>query len=571
MAEDHGGRKESKAPWYKLFTSFKVALDPKKMFLAGLGLLVMSAGWAALSIMFYNVSKMPVWKDYDPGNVDEAQRQVAWDDFRIDRRRWNLRHELAGPTPGTGDPIKYDLGDLAPTLKVYESLQAALDGTGPAPTDREGLKILQLVQAGIPKSSGRLRSLPWFENRGANPYLLVSETLKAQGSETRSTPWARGQFLQWFIGDQAPLLLEPIIKFLMPLVYFFEPGAGGFVNRSYLILVILWALATWGLFGGAITRMAALQFTRGERPGFFESVRFARGRLVSYFAAPVLPLVALGILAAVLWFFGLFHGWTFAVGDIVAALLWPVVLVVGLIMVVILVGLLGWPMMNATISTEGSDSFDALSRSYSYVYQAPWNYLFYCTVSILYGAVLVFFVGFMGSTLVYLGKWGVSHSPVMTQRDPTYLFAYAPTSFGWRDLLLHDANPSVVQTVRTPMPGGGEAVHYELNPDYAKTINLHNNIGAIIVTVWLYLFFLLIVGFGYSYFWTASTLIYLLMRNKVDDTDLEEVHLEEEEEILPRELKPATKPSTNPPGVTFTMVEAPQLRPSAPPEENGEK
>ncbi len=55
-----------------------------------------------------------------------------------------------------------------------------------------------------------------------------------------------------------------------------------------------------------------------------------------------------------------------------------------------------------------------------------------------------------------------------------------------------------------------------------------NYIGAVLVSVWLYLLFLLIVGFGYSYFWTASSIIYLLMRHKVDDTDFDEVHLEEE-------------------------------------------
>ncbi len=111
-------------------------------------------------------------------------------------------------------------------------------------------------------------------------------------------------------------------------------------------------------------------------------------------------------------------------------------------MAVVLIGLLGWPLMNPTISAEGSDSFDALSRSYSYVFQAPWHYLWYTTVALAYGAVLVFFVGLMGSLMVYLGEWGVSQAPFLSSsnpasdREPTYLFVNAPTSFGWRDLLL---------------------------------------------------------------------------------------------------------------------------------------
>ena len=42
----------------------------------------------------------------------------------------------------------------------------------------------------------------------------------------------------------------------------------------------------------------------------------------------------------------------------VAGLFWPLVILVGLIMAVVLVGLVGWPLMYSTISAEGSDSFD---------------------------------------------------------------------------------------------------------------------------------------------------------------------------------------------------------------------
>src|SRR5262249_40182339 len=121
---------------------------------------------------------------------------------------------------------------------------------------------------------------------------------------------------------------------------------------------------------------------------------------------------------------------------------WFIPLGLGLIMAVVLVGLIGWPMIHATLSTEGSDSFDALSRSYSYLYQKPWHYLFYAFVALTYGAVIVFFVGLMGSLMVYLGKWGVTMTPFTStfDRDPSYLFKYAPTSFEWRNLLL-EGNP----------------------------------------------------------------------------------------------------------------------------------
>src|SRR5262249_23215393 len=104
------------------------------------------------------------------------------------------------------------------------------------------------------------------------------------------------------------------------------------------------------------------------------------------------------------------------------------------------VGLVGYPMMYPTLGAEGSDTLDALSRSYNYVYQAPWRYIWYSFLMIVYGAVVVFFVGFFGSLTVYLGKWGISQTPLIgpryANRSPESLFIYTPTSYGWRELLV---------------------------------------------------------------------------------------------------------------------------------------
>jgi hypothetical protein len=376
----------------------------------------------------------------------------------------------------------------------------------------------------------------------------------------------------WFISHQLPVLVEPLVKLLSPIAYFFDERASGWGNRIYLLAVIAWTLAVWAFFGGAITRMAAVQVARNEKISMREALRFAKDRLQSFFFAPVIPLVILGVLTFFLILFGLFSGLIPIVGDVfISGLLWPIVIILGLIMAVVLVGLVGWPLMNPTISTEGSDSFDALSRSYSYVYQAPWHYLFYAAVSLAYGAVLVFFVGLMGSLMVYLGEWGVSQTPFLSSpvaandREPTYLFVYAPTSFGWRNLLLH-SSPFAKEEVAVT-PGGGLRKSYEMTEEYVNSMSWYNYVGAFLVSVWLYLLFLLVVGFGYSFFWTASSIIYLLMRHKVDDTDLDEIHLEEEETEEPfgKDMTGAPgAPQATKPAATgnVTMVEAPALRPA---------
>jgi len=150
----------------------------------------------------------------------------------------------------------------------------------------------------------------------------------------------------------------------------------------------------------------------------------------------------------------------------------------------------------------------------------------------------------MGSLMVYFAKWGVGLTPGTNyfNRDPSYLFVFAPTSFGWRDLLLQ-GSPVV--------DPGGPGFHG------------WNYIGATLVAFWLYLVFLMVIGFGYSYFWSASTIIYLLMRRKVDDTDLDEVYLDEEdsEEAYSPSLTPAPASATTGSG-QLQMVEAPALRSS---------
>lgn len=658
MAEDHDRpRKENKgASWWKIFTAFKVALDPKKLLLAGIGILVTALGWWFWSIVFDSFTSMPVPEGYLQGKPEE--NEADFQSFRRARDRWNFLHRVAGR-----GHVPYDLGDFAASFqeytqgKEYLDAEERLNATAEIKVDENDKQyylhiakdkfalaeadaknpVLELVPktiqlremevllpdriqmrvVGVPrvirltdekkieklkldleepfkihnkiatelnipalvakvnerhiKPAGEFRTFPWFEDRGPNQYLVVAKAIEQAGKDKRPGQLQQENpknlaLAQLETRTTLAFLFEPLVKFLKPVVYFFDERAGGFVNRLYLILIILWTITVWSFVGGAITRMAAVQVARNEKVGFTEALQFARSRWQSFFSAPVLPLVLLGFLTAFLWFFGLVVLGIPILGELLAGFFWPVVLLVGLIMAVVLVGLLGWPLMNATISSEGSDSFDALSRSYSYVYQAPWHYIWYSFLALVYGAVLVFFVGFMGSLLVYLGKWGINQAPSWKARnDPSFLFVHAPTSFGWRNLLMHDSpNVEPVRTAAGVMPD------YRLKKDYQDSIQWYNKVGAYLVTFWLALFFLLIVGFGYSYFWTATAIIYLLMRQKVDDTDLDEIHLEEEERDLPfmpeKPSTPAAAPaSSNPPGVTFTMVEAPQLRPSTPP------
>jgi hypothetical protein len=517
-------------PWTEIFRGFQVAMDPKKLLLAAAGIVVMYLGWWILGWLFFDLPgyKKPSEGDYpetkytSKGDSEEVARRKARADYQTDLNKYTLMRETAGP-------------------------------------------------------GGTLRAPFWSEDRGPNPYLLVTNQVK-ESEETGQGEYVGRQkenFLPWVTSGEFKVVIEPLVKFVRPFVYLVDSRAG-FWQELYFLLVIVWTVFTWSVFGSAITRMAAVQLARKDRVGMVEALRFVWARIVSYFTAPLLPLLFIGVCVVALFFFGLIHmiPWF---GDVLwSGLFWPLIILAGIVMAVVLIGLIGWPLMCATISTEGSDNFDALSRSYSYIYQSPWHFLWYSVLAVVYGAVLIFFVGFVASLAVYLGKWGVSQGVFAEKRNPSHLFVYAPESYHWRDLLLQDAkvdgqdvvvNGRIDETRYNKLMGNDPAYNQEIEekkkPD--DTLSGFNKVGAVLVGFWVTLFFLLVIGFGYSYFWSASTIIYLLMRRRVDDTDFDEVYLEEEEpeETYSPETPSPTSPA--PSGPPVTMVESPTLRPSTPP------
>ena len=273
----------------------------------------------------------------------------------------------------------------------------------------------------------------------------------------------------------------PWLQLSRPFRQIFDPQTR-FSDLVYLLLCGLWALAVWAFFGGAISRIAAVRLAREEQVSWAAMMRHVRSKWRAYFAAPLFPLAGVLLIAAVVALFGLLL--RAGPGMLIAGLIWPLMLVAGLLMTMLLLGLVfGWPLMWATISTEGSDSFDALSRSYAYVFQRPLHYLFYAIVATgfgLLGWLLVanFAAGVVGLTYWAAG-WGAGGQPERLVADAT----------------------------------GGTAL-----------------IGASLIGFWVGCVKMLAVGFLYSFFWTAAAAIYLLLRRDVDATEMDEVFLEEDED-----------------------------------------
>ena len=500
--------------WTNLFRCFAIALiDPRKLLAAALGIVAVSLGWFVLSCIFYYP---------EPTKNDEAYSKATM-------------QKALGAKKNNGEDYTED--DYTQKGKDLQ--------------ERDFDRWLVINDLAGPR--GKLSTMPWNEFRGENPFLFVSR-ISSQPSAT----WVPN--LGDYLLRQIPVLTEPLQKLLIPVIRMLDPNAS-FGTRLYLLLCLAWSIAVWAFFGGIITRLAAVQLSGKERSSLMQAVKFVSSRYLSYILSPIVPL---GVIAAIV--LGLFVYGLIAliplVGDLVFyGLLFPVILVGGVAMAFVVLGLAGYPLMYCTISSEGSDTFDAVSRSYNYVFQAPLTYLWYSFCALLYGAAITFVVIFVGCLTVVMGKWAIGSAAGVTtveSRRPDYLFVFAPESLGWKELLLKGSPLAVKQDKEgTKLVNVSETSAKE----YRDSMTWGNYAAAGMASFWMVFVFLLMIGFGYSYFWTAYTMVYLQMRKKLDDVEVDDVYVDDltapvtqAATAAPMPAPPASTPPAG--GVSLPMVTA---------------
>ena len=255
--------------------------------------------------------------------------------------------------------------------------------------------------------------------------------------------------------------------------------------QGHQIFMIIWLavfLGTWSLLGGAISRVAVVEAATGRRPSMSEGVSFVAKRWVSFILMPLVPLIFFGLLALGLALAGLlFH---LTVVDIVAAVFWAIAIPIGLL---IAAGLVGWSgavhLMYPALSAESSDLFDGVSRSYSYVVTRPWRFIGYTLIALGYGAVTYLFVGL----LIFL--------TLFIARQATGLW-----SGPFMDLM--------------PLPQWGELEYHAKD-----AANWSARIAGAVVKVWAMLTVGMVAAYAVSFYFSAYSVIYLLMRHSCDGTD----------------------------------------------------
>jgi len=267
-----------------------------------------------------------------------------------------------------------------------------------------------------------------------------------------------------------------------------------------LLFYLIGLLAIWSLIGGGITRIAAVELAKDERIELGEATNYSASKFWSYFWSPLVPILGVIFFAFWVWLFALPGRIPWHVGEIwilLCSLGLPLALLAGFLIVLIVIGgVTGLILMFPTISTEGTDAFDAISRAYSYVYSKPWRYIWYCLVALAYGIAVV---GFVMVFACYMTSWTL-----------------ATAQLGAGEAAFGGIRTFALQTLL----GNKEVVQPE---------GIQHASGAI-VFLWVFIVAALAYGFAVSYACTASTIIYFLMRKAVDGTEMTEVYVEEEEE-----------------------------------------
>lgn len=298
-----------------------------------------------------------------------------------------------------------------------------------------------------------------------------------------------------FVADNVTDLIRGIID-LKPqtsytaaanLLHLFPPAIWDhsklFVIFYGLIFVILTSVA-----GGALARMTACEVATGEKLRMNEAMDFAFGAWVRLTLAPLFPL----LIAAVLWI-------VLAVGgkllmlpwvDILGGLLYGLGLLVGFGLALLLVGYAaGFSLLVPAVATENCDPADAQQRAYAYVLSRPLHLIGYLAVGLIGMALGYVVVGLFGSLLLNV-TGGVARV--------------------WTD------NSALTTT--------GGATLFDLSPDgQALHANGHSAVAGWFIGLWTTVVVCLAAGYIFSYFFSASTVIYLLLRRAADGQEVTEI------------------------------------------------
>lgn len=244
-----------------------------------------------------------------------------------------------------------------------------------------------------------------------------------------------------------------------------------------------WFVLVWAIFGTAISRCVALKLAGEEPLGPVGALAYGSRKWPPAFNSVLFVLVGIAALSVPGAILGALMRTSWGLS--VAGVVWPLVLAGAVVLAILAVGVAaGWPLMVASVGVERGDSFQAISTAFSYLYQRPLHYAFYLLVGLAVAVPAIAAAGLFADATGTLAVWAAS--------------------FGM--------GASRTTAVVDGLAGSGPL---------ADTWGL----GAL--RFWTRGLANLLASFGWGYFWSLATAAYLVLRQDVDGTPLDEVVLDE--------------------------------------------
>ncbi len=542
-------------PFINLFRAFRVAVHPSKIVLALVALILLYVGGQVLDLLWpmqYRAIPDEVAL-YDQFNSTSKPEQT-FADVRHNYRAWieagysqQLQQLHVETDPDAAKRAAREGADLSLVKnKLIQNRKQAVDT---ADAERkiavEGSNVGGPVGAELKASAERTReqnvrqayadasaqyaAASKIRNLGLFDVYFDYEANQVSNVVRGVREW------NWF-GEEHPVGVinpvglpvpaapgSPAAGVIQSVYRFFTVGPMWLMTQHplYFVLIGAWTLVIWSIFGGAICRIAAVHVARDEKLSIRSALMFSGGKFLSFLFAPIIPLlivVGIGLLVTA--------GSALAnvpyVGPIFVGLVFILSLACGFLMALVLLGLIGgFNLMYPTVAVEGSDSFDAISRSFSYLYARPWRLGFYTILSIIYGAVSFLFVRFFIFVMLVL----------------THKFA---------GLAIFTTTDSAVPlwTSLWPNPGTAARLSYEID---TMSLSFAQEIGARMIWLWVHLVIAMLGAFVVCFYFSSNTIIYYLMRREVDATDLDDVYLEQPDDEFGDPLTPEPSSTPTPP------------------------
>ena len=262
-------------------------------------------------------------------------------------------------------------------------------------------------------------------------------------------------------------------------------------HPGFFLLFGGYSLVVLMVLGGAISRLAVMQACADASDGLFETASFTAPRAGWFVVAPLIPVGVAGLV----WLIQAALGAVFfnIPGlNVVGAIGFGILILFGFAAACLLIfSALCVGMLPSALAVEGTDAFDAVSRVCTFLIYRPIRYLLLTIITLVFGALMYLVVG----TIMYFAFWFTTRA------------AGAWVS-GFDQLI------AVQEFGRMP---------YRVEAEGLSTMD---RATAWLLLVWSRLWFGLSLAFVVSFFFSAQTWIYLLLRRDVDGTAFEDCFIE---------------------------------------------